>query len=350
MEYIKEININEAIIHVLDNNADAPILNEYNLDLDEAKYTLLLKLIQKSLKDEKLRYAIYKGGRAANIENYKFNNTRIYSQQYLNGECTLLETSKELATDLFKIMRNQGGIPSCDFITVSFSTEFGPMLGLFKMDYIENYTHSIQMLDNKMSVDIVPQITCLSSGGQKVHKCAFIKPYRSENKFDLMVIDNQSKNKDENGSQYFTNDFLKCVVVENERDMTKNFINVTEKWAQNNFREDASKQEMFRKDVKRQLEEKDNIVVHDFAENIFDDDKLENFNDFMEEHNVPEIVNIDKEYVVKKLRRTRLKIDCGIDIYINEDTYNDRSMFEVQRNGDGTINMIIKHISNYIEK
>ena len=38
MEYIKEVNINEAIIHVLDNNADEPILNEYALDLDEEKY------------------------------------------------------------------------------------------------------------------------------------------------------------------------------------------------------------------------------------------------------------------------------------------------------------------------
>jgi len=28
MEYINEININEAIIHILDNNSDEPVLNE----------------------------------------------------------------------------------------------------------------------------------------------------------------------------------------------------------------------------------------------------------------------------------------------------------------------------------
>ena len=60
MEYIKEININEAIIHVLDNNADEPILNEYALDLDEEKYNFLLKHIQRCLKDEELKYGVFK--------------------------------------------------------------------------------------------------------------------------------------------------------------------------------------------------------------------------------------------------------------------------------------------------
>lgn len=54
--------------------------------------------------------------------------------------------------------------------------------------------------------------------------------------------------------------------------------------------------------------------------------------------------------VEKKLKRIRLKIDKDIDLYINEDAYHDNSKFEIQRNGDGSINMIIKHVINYIEK
>ena len=344
MEHIKKININEAIIHVLDNNSDTPILNEYVLDLDETKYNLLLKLIKKCLKDEKLRYAVFNKGA---------NDVRSISQQYFNSHTNLLDISKGLAGELFEIMRTKGDVPSCDFITVSFSTEFGPMLGLFKMDYIENFTHSIEMLDNKMSVDIVPQVTCLSGSSQKIRKCAFIKPIREENDFDLMVIDNQGKNKveEEYGSKYFTDNFLKCELVNNERDMTKNFMAAAENWVRNNFREDASKQEMFRKDIKRQLEEKDNIDIEKFAKNIFEDDGvLEDFKENMDKYDVAKIITVDKEYIAKKLSRTKLKIDCGIDIYINKETYEDRSMFEVQKNADGTINMVIKNISNYVEK
>lgn len=344
MEYIKEININEAVIHVLDNNSDVPILNEYALDLNEDMYNILLKLIKKGLNDEKLRYAVF--------NDEKVNVVASQSQKYLNGENNLLDVSKELAKELFNIMVSGGGIPSCDFITVSFTTEFGPILGLFKMDYIRNYTHLIQIIDDKMSIDVVPQIACLADKVQKIQKCAFIKPCREENSFDLMLIDNQSNKVDEDhGNAYFVKSFLKCVVIENERDMTKNFMAATERYARTNFREDASKQEMFRKDVKRQLEEKESIDIKEFAENIFEDNgDIESFTDHMKKYDVAKTVDIDKEYVAKKLRRTRLKIEGGIDIYIDEDTYNDKSQFEVQRNGDGTINMVIKHISNYIEK
>ena len=35
MEYINDININEAVIHILDSKAEEPVLNEYSIDLDE---------------------------------------------------------------------------------------------------------------------------------------------------------------------------------------------------------------------------------------------------------------------------------------------------------------------------
>jgi len=59
---------------------------------------------------------------------------------------------------------------------------------------------------------------------------------------------------------------------------------------------------------------------------------------------------IDKNYTEKKLKRTRLKIDKDIDLYISQDVYKDSSRFEITRNGDGSINMTIKNITNYIEK
>ena len=55
-------------------------------------------------------------------------------------------------------------------------------------------------------------------------------------------------------------------------------------------------------------------------------------------------------WVEKKLKRIRLKIDKEIDLYIDEEAYHDPTKFEIQRNGDGSINMIIKHVINYIEK
>ena len=345
MEYIKEVNINEAIIHVLDNNADEPILNEYALELDEEKYNFLLKHIQKCLKDEELKYGVF---------NTESNVVKDLSQEYLNGENNLLVVSKELAKQMFALMRSKGSIPSCDLVVVSFTTEFGPILGIFKMDYIKNYVHTIEFVDNKLGIDIISQVTGLPGSSQRIQKCAFIKPIREENNFDLMVIDKKSKSKDneENASDYFINDFLGCSIFDNERDVTKNFVKAAEKFTQKAFVENADEAEVVRSTIKRKLREEDNIDVKELSEEIFpeNNDNKEKFVEFIAEQGLGENISLDKEWIDKKLKRVRLKIDKDIDLYVDEETYHDDSRFEIQRNGDGTINMVIKHVSNYVEK
>ncbi|WP_298839165.1 nucleoid-associated protein [Clostridium sp.] len=349
MEYIKEVNINEAIIHVLDNNADEPILNEYALDLDEEKYNFILKHIQKCLKDEDLKYGVF---------TPESNIVKDLSQQYLNGENNLLAVSKELAKQMFILMRSKGDIPSCDLIVVSFNTEFGPILALFKMDYIKNYVHTIEFVDEKLGIDIVPQFTGLPGSSQRIQKCAFIKPIRDENSFDLMVIDKRSKTKEsnnenqENNSNYFVDDYLGCTIVDNERDVTKKFVKAAEKFTQNTFTENADEAEVVRSTIKRKLREEDNIDVKELSEQIFPENNgnKEKFVEFIAEQGITDNISLDKEWIDKKLKRVRLKIDKDIDLYVNEETYHDDSRFEIQRNGDGTINMVIKHVSNYVEK
>jgi len=354
LEYIKEVNINEAIIHVLDNNADEPILNEYALDLDEEKYSFLLKHIQRCLRDEELKYGIF---------NQEKNIVKDLADEYLNGENNLLVVSKGLAREMFTLMRSKGSIPSCGLVVVSFTTEYGPILGIFKMDYIKNFVHTIQFVDDKLGIDIVPQFTGLPGSSQRVQKCAFIKPVREENTFDLMVIDKKSKNREseeykedeeykEFGANYFVKNYLGCTIVDNERDVTKSFVKAAEKWTQNNFPENADKAEAVRSTIKRKLKEEDSIDVRELSEQMFpqNHDTKEKFVEYIAEQGISENIKLDKEWIDKKLKRVRLKIDKDIDLYVDEDTYHDNSRFEIQRNGDGTINMVIKHVSNYVEK
>ncbi|NFO82793.1 nucleoid-associated protein, partial [Clostridium botulinum] len=54
MEYINDININQAVIHILDRNAAEPVLNEFTLELTEEVYKFLYKHIEKCLKDDEL--------------------------------------------------------------------------------------------------------------------------------------------------------------------------------------------------------------------------------------------------------------------------------------------------------
>lgn len=344
MEYIKEIAINEAVIHILDNNSEEPVLNQFYLELNEDIYKFLLRHVDRCLKDEELKYAIF---------NPERNIVKELSQEYLKGENNLLEVSKELARQMFIIMKSKGSVTSCDLLSVSISTENGPMLGIIKLDYVKNYTHAINFVDDKIGIDIIPQFTGLPASSQRIQKCAFIKPIMEDQAFNLMVIDKGgNKEKEEYGSNYFITSYLGCSIVNNERDMTKAFINAAENWTRDRLKEDAGTQETVRSTVKRAIKEQDNIDVRALSEELFREQEThkQDFMEYVSASGVEENISVDKEWAAKKLKRKRLKIDNDIDLYINEETYDDNSRFEIERNGDGSINIILKHVMNYIEK
>ncbi|WP_040210284.1 nucleoid-associated protein [Clostridium polynesiense] len=345
MEYINDISIMEAVIHILDNNGDEPILNQYKMELNEDIYKFILKHLQKSFNDEELKYAVFN----------KRTIVKEVTQEFLNGDNPdFIAVSQELARQMFSLMKSNVNIPSCDLMVVYISTEYGPMLGILKMDYVKNFTHQIDFVDDKIGINIVPHAAGLPGGGQRLQKCAFIKPIREDQEFNIMVIDKQTKSKDkeEYGSNYFISNYLGCNIIANERDMTKNLIKTSEAWTRDNMSENADRAEQVRSKIKEKLKTEETININELTEEIFKEEPqaIQSFTEYASAQGLDEEITLDKQYLEKKLKRVRLKIDKDIDLYINEEVYGDINRFEIVRNGDGSINMIIKHVINYIEK
>lgn len=338
MEYIKEISLNEAVLHILDTNSEEPILNEFRLDLDEDTYRFLLRHAERCLRDEELKYALF---------NEERNIVKEVSQEYLLGQGDIVVASKEIARQLFTLMKSNSNIPSCDLVVLSISTEFGPLLGIFKMDYIKNFTHSVDFIDEKIGIRILPEYSGLPSSSSKIQKCAFIKPISPGQEFNLMVIDKQNKD-----SNYFINNYLGCRLIDNERDMTRNLIKAVEDWTRANLGDNADKAETVRSTVKEKVKSQETVSIEELSDSIFGESQLEkeSFSEFISSKGVSETVDVDREWAEKKLKRVRLKIDSDIDLYLGHEVYSDRSRFEIQRVGDGSINIVIKHVTNYIEK
>ncbi|NFL86245.1 nucleoid-associated protein [Clostridium botulinum] len=346
MEYINEININEAVIHVLDRNAAEPILNEYMLELNDEVYKFLYKHIEKCLKDDELKYAKFNQGT---------NLVKEFTKGYLNGiDDDFIGLSKSLAKQMFAIMQMDESIDSCDLIIVSIITDQGPMIGILKLDYVKNFTHEIQFIDEKIGVGIVQQTAGLPGSGQKIEKAAFIKPFREQDLFNLYVLDKKRRIKEntELGINYFLSDCLHSSIVTNERDVTKEFIQASENFVRRAIVNDAVLAEKVRSKIKDKLKDNDVINLEELSKELFENDNnlKENFTIDLKMKALDEEIVVDSKYIEKKLKRIRLNIDKQIDLYINEEAYRDSSKFEVQRNGDGSINLVIKNVINYIEK
>jgi len=343
MDKIRDISITEAILHVLDTNSDEPVLNNYKMNLNEESYKFILSHIERVLKDENLKYATFK---------VKDTPVKIFSQEYLDGLIDLGDVSKEVAKSLFGIMKANAGVPSCDLLVVSFATEYGPMLGILKMDYIKQYTHKIDIIDNNVGIGLMPIATGLSAS-KKVQKAAFIRPIRNGQDYDLLILDKvTSKDTDENGANYFLDNLLGCLPKENDRDATRTFMAATEIWVRSNLKGQAAKAEGMRTHVKDILKENDILNIYDLTEEVISAYEPEIRKSFIAYHqaNNMETFQVDKEFLEKQLSKVKIKVSSDIELSITDEAYGDRNKFEVQDNGDGSINMIIKNIENYIEK
>lgn len=346
MDYINDININEAVVHILDKNADEPILNEFKLELNEDIYKFIYKHIDKCLNDDELKYAKF---------NSETNTIKEITQYYLNGiSSDLKEISKQLAKGFFGIIKSNAMIPSCDLIIASIVTDQGPMIAILKMDYVKNFTHSVEVIDGEIGIGIVQQIAGLPGSGQKIQKAAFVKPIREDDTYNLMILDKQKKTKEEEeyGADYFVNSFLGCTVIENERDLTKDFKAATERWVRKTYSDDASRVEQIRSTIRGKLKEEERINIRELSGELFSEVPAvkEDFQEFIEKAIAGQEVFVDKTWVENKLKRIKIKIDRGIDLSIDSESYTDTNRFEIKKNSDGSINLVIKNVMNYIEK
>lgn len=343
MEYINDVNINEAVINILDTNGGDPILNNYSLDLTDDIYRFIYKHIERCLNNDKLRCAKF---------NEEKSIVKEVCQDYLYGNSNdLINLSKEISKQMFAIMNGNTNIPPCDLITASIVTDKGPMIAILKLDYSKNFTHDIQVIEDKIGIDIIANRQALPGTGQKIKKAAFIKPIRDKEKFDLLVLDLQNKRKidEEYGDNYFINNFLGCNVVSENRYETKMFINSTEYWIRQNLGENPVKSLKVREKLRERLFNDEKIDVDSFCDEVFNEEEKQNYKVFIAGA-VPEVFEVDDTYVDKKLKKIRLKLDNSIDLYIPEEEYRDSSKFEVVRNGDGTVNLVLKFVTNIIEK
>lgn len=345
-ERISDINIQDAIIHILDKAINEPLLNEFAVSLTEDTYKYIYKHIEKCLKSDNLKFAVY---------NDERNFIKDISMEFFeNSSNNIVEISQDIANQMFSIMLGNENIDSGDLIVANIVTDRGPFLCILKMDYTKNFTHQVTFKEDKMGIELVPHEAGLPGASQKIQKAAFIRPYSSDNSYDLLVIDEKPKRvgEDEYGANYFTNNFLGCSIIASNRDYTEKFAKAVESWTRANVVEDAGRAEEIRCAVTKILKEEDAIDVKEIATALFvnENESRSDFEEFIEKNDIPNEFVVDKPYVTKKITKKKIKVDKDIEVSISVDSYEDKSKFEIVKNGDGSINMIIKNVVNYIEK
>jgi len=334
MDYIKEIEIKSAAIGVLDSSSDTPIFSEFELTIKEDSYEYLIKHIEKALSSEDLKYGMFKG-------NFIKSNT----DEFFSQNIDLVSLSKSLGRKLFSLIKEEEGINSCSLALLSLSSDMGRILCVLKLDYIKNYISDIDVNNEKLFIDINWKFNSLPGINGKITKAAFILEDKKD--FDLYILDTKGN---ENES-YFRERFIEAEIVENDRDKTKKLIKASKSFVKEALSDDLEENIRVQNQLYKKLKNEETIDIEKTADEMFkDSDKAADFKNYLYKQGLEKNVQIDNSYSEKKLKRIRIKIDKDMDLYVSEESYDDKDRFEVVRNGDGLVSVLIKNVRNLEEK
>ena len=333
--------INKYIVHVLDKNSDVPVINESEGKINPEVDKFLQKVIKKVTKDDDLRKARFK--------NFDKNIVCNCSEQMVYYEDEFLENTKGIAAYLFDIMKINSELETCDLVVCMFTVKDEKYVAILKLDYKRLYTHSIEFVDDKFSVNLVPNDIGIPES-IKPKYCAIISGSMGKNdEYHLRILDEALKKEGEPSK--FVTEFLDVEVIEDDNYKTKVFKNAAETWITNALCDDIKKAEDIRSVLNYTLKEKHEIDIEEFVENSISDESLkESFKEHMEDKGLEEGFQVDKKWIEKKLKKRKLKTDTGFDISGDLVHFEDPMKYSVRQNSDGSIDITIKNVKFYEEK
>lgn len=335
------IEIKKAVIHVLDKEADEPVLNEFELDINEDIQLFLEKHITKSINDDEARKGRFKDG---------LNIVKEVSYRISSDNEYFLEGSKDIARQLFKAIKTNSSISSTDLIVCLFEDDNVPAVAILKMDYTVSFIHDIEIVESKFKINIKKQDISLPGVNQRIQKCAFVISPVIHNSHELVILDNQiSKGTEEPIAQFFLQTFLGAELIIDSKTCTKILRRETENWVRSKAKQGEPFAEEVRDFVNNAIHEEDEIDIEDFSNKVFgkkEELRDEFVNNLRKKGLTHEKFEVDREWVERKLNKIRLKTNDNIEIVIGYEQFGDRDKFEIISNSDGTRTIVIKNVSS----
>ncbi|OOR30489.1 nucleoid-associated protein [Bacillus cereus] len=341
---VNNLIINKAIIHRLDNQTSTnPELSELELNLSEELTNILSTHCTKGLEDQKIRYA-----------NYQDITKNIVANQCKNlfsGNTEFVEFSHKIATRLYNAMSNKS-ISAADLVVCLLSCNNEKFIGLLKLDYKNHYLSDVKDINGKKYIGLKKMENGWPEVGSRLQKAAFIRDTSkkntatSANNYELIILDRQQRNKraleEHTISQFFSEDFLKSTLLDDENTNTAAFIK--------GVRMFAEKCEMVPLDKRTEIYESaismvvnaENVNVSEFARSHFSEDSssathYELLMQSCENHGVTRGEFTVAERYKKAFSKNRRVELQGIKLDINSNIFTDTDKFfyTVRKNNAG---------------
>ncbi|SDK73331.1 nucleoid-associated protein [Natronincola ferrireducens] len=340
MQEESPIVIVRAILHILDNSVQIPIISTKEIELEEDIIKFLENHISKVINSGQVKEGIFE-----NTDNTIY---KLCEKIASNSE-EFTSITAELATNLFEIMTKNPDISPGDVVFCVFQQDNSSYMAIMKFNYKSSYIHYVMSTDEGNVNKLIKQTTTLPSYAQKLDECIII----SLSDYHIKLLEKQYEI---NGDKdfYLSKLFMKCTFDLSNDEKFKILTKVTKKLNKKYFDEDFKKTAKLHEALADSMGECDEIQISNIAAEVFQGNheiQNEYIDEIKKEGLKENIVNLQPSNVVnKKLKTHRLKTDSGIEINLPSGYYNNNDVVEFINNPDGTISILIKNITKIHNK
>lgn len=328
-----EINIEKAMLHILDNDGGTSIVSEKNIVLEEELADFIEKHLKKSFEDI--------DGKETQWET---RDNELYDElvQFKRTQ-DFIRINQDIAGRFLKVFDLGSDVPSADLLIVVFRKDQIPYLGVLKFNYRNSYIHHVETEDG-VRATIVKQPYALPLETQKLEEYVLMD-----------LFDDQLKIKERKftiaGEKRF---YISEMIVKSKSSLSeKSSIDIVEKSAKKliaqEYGNDLEKWSDFKDTLSEDYINNQEINIDRIAEKTFkDQDGKAAFKEEVEKYGLVDgQIKLGANAEKRVLRKHKIVTETGIEISIPPSFLKDKEMIEFQNNRDGSVSILIKNIGEF---
>lgn len=307
----------KLIIHKIGNkfNDTRNVFSEEPVVFDEDSYNLMLPYLLKPFGN------LTESFRFHHHADTSLNEINSYSMRLFKEEGFFKEASKNILLHLYE-QSNSAQIKTGDVIVVLFedieyNDVFTNALGIFK---IESKTNFFQTFMEGDSLDVMVQ---RGISTKKIDKGCLVVNYQDDEGLVVLSVDNNNYD-----AQYWVKQFLNVKFADDKNNHTQSYIELCKDFSNEVLKTDYSTQEHshFLAKTIDYLKENDTVNIHDFKEEVFEDEDQKGlFDDYKKLYEGEKEVLIRNQFHVsdsvlkkqKKKLKTEISLDTNIQIKLD---------------------------------
>ncbi|MEG0910099.1 MAG: nucleoid-associated protein [Ruthenibacterium sp.] len=328
-----QIELNKAIVHVLDTVVDAPVLSQLLLPLTDDAVQYLAGHAAKCFQSEEARACTLPEDAPA-------------APLLWNLDETFAEKSGTLATDWFAILHENPAIPAGDVAFLLLSIDGADYFAALKLNYKNGYVHYYASENGAACNEIVRQNAVLPGSGGKADEAFFINLQTKE----VRVIEKKYE-IDGHKSAYLATRLLGCKTGLSPKEKLSVIKaaagEVNQKFYGNTGVDEQDLAAAVCEEYYTRAEKETTAPVQAICDKLYSDmpHAREAFTQALAEHDITlsEPLPVSGA-AVRRLEKQSLRSGDGVEIKVPINLYKDAAALEFIRNADGTTSLLIKNI------